>query len=81
MCYITEIGLTSRFFQAKLAHQLVYHKNSGTIPLNVSTNTLNTEEQHTPTYSNQRSTPFDDLDTQTFIHTTLYPMMPLLHLR
>ena len=33
MRYITEIGLTSRFFQAKLAYQLVYHKNSGTLPL------------------------------------------------
>ena len=30
---ITEIGLTSRFFQAKLAYQLVYHNNSGTLPL------------------------------------------------
>ena len=34
MRYITEIGLTSRFFQAKLAYQLVYHNNSGTLPLN-----------------------------------------------
>ena len=33
MRYITEIGLTSRFFQAKLAYQLEYHKNSGTLPL------------------------------------------------
>ena len=34
MGYITEIGLTSRFFQGKGAYQLVYHKNSGTLPLN-----------------------------------------------
>ena len=34
MRYITEIGLTSRFFQGKGAYQLVYHKNSGTLPLN-----------------------------------------------
>ena len=33
MGYITEIGLTSRFFQGKGAYQLVYHKNSGTLPL------------------------------------------------
>ena len=33
MRYITEMGFTSRFFQAKLAYQLVYHKNSGTLPL------------------------------------------------
>ena len=33
MRYITEIGLTSRFFQGKGAYQLVYHKNSGTLPL------------------------------------------------
>ena len=30
---INEIGFTSRFFQAKLAYQLVYHNNSGTLPL------------------------------------------------
>ena len=33
MGYITEIGLNSRFFQGKGAYQLVYHKNSGTLPL------------------------------------------------
>ena len=35
MRYIAKILLllTSRFFQAKLAYQLVYHKNSGTLPL------------------------------------------------
>ena len=38
MRYITEIGLTSRFFQAKLAYQLVYHKNSGTLPLSWAEN-------------------------------------------
>ena len=38
MGYITEIGLTSRFFQGKGAYQLVYHKNSGTLPLNLRKN-------------------------------------------
>ena len=33
MRYITEIRLTSRFFQANLAYQLEYHNNSGTLPL------------------------------------------------
>ena len=33
MGYITEIGLNSRFFQGKGAYQLVYPKNSGTLPL------------------------------------------------
>ena len=39
MRYITEIGLTSRFFQAKLAYELVYHNYSGTLPLNVNLTT------------------------------------------
>ena len=33
MHYITEIGLTSRFFQVYHAYHTVYHKNSGTLPL------------------------------------------------
>ena len=33
MGYITEIGLNSRFFQGEGVYQLVYHKNSGTLPL------------------------------------------------
>ena len=38
MGYITEIGLTSRFFQGKGAYQLEYHKNSGTLPLSPGKN-------------------------------------------
>ena len=34
MRYITEIGLTSRFFQGKGAYQILYHKNNGTLPSN-----------------------------------------------
>ena len=37
MHYITEIGLTSRFFQVYHAYHTVYHKNSGTLPLTNAT--------------------------------------------
>ena len=33
MHYITEIGLTSRFFQVYHSYHTVYHENSGTLPL------------------------------------------------
>ena len=33
MHYITEIGLTSRFFQVHHSYHTVYHENSGTLPL------------------------------------------------
>ena len=35
MHYITEIGLTSRFFQVYHSYHTVYHENSGTLPLNI----------------------------------------------
>ena len=33
MRYITEIGLTCRFFEGQGASHFVYHKHSGTLPL------------------------------------------------
>ena len=45
MHYITEIGLTSRFFQVYHSYHTVYHENSGTLPLSNLNLNIHTDNQ------------------------------------